>query len=154
MTPGLLAILLVVTGIILIAGEVLLPTHGILGILGGLAVLAGVVVCFGIHVWLGVAALVACAVATPFAGAAAVKIWPKTPIGRRMVLPAATETPATETPVRVGQEGVAISELRPMGMCEFDGLRVEATSEHGIVAPGAPVRVIALVNRKPMVRVI
>jgi membrane-bound ClpP family serine protease len=153
MTLGLAAILLVLAGVILIAGEMLLPTQGILGILGGTAVLAAVVIGFGIHPWLGVGMLAACAVAIPFVGALAMRAWPKTPMGRRMVLPAVTSNEAAET-VRVGQEGVTVSELRPMGTCKFDGVVVEATSEHGIVPPGAAVRIIALVNHRPLVRVV
>jgi membrane-bound ClpP family serine protease len=153
MTLLLLAILLLLAGIILMGGELLLPAHGSLGVLGAGAMLGMIVTCFAIHVWLGIAALVACAAATPLLGALAVRVWPATPLGRRMMLPPASAGGAGAR-VRVGQQGVAVSELRPMGTCEFEGLRVEATSEHGIVPPGAAVRVIALVNRRPMVRVI
>jgi membrane-bound ClpP family serine protease len=155
MTFGLLAILLLLAGVILFAGELLLPTQGLLGVLGAGAILGMIIVCFAMHVWLGIAALAACAAATPLLGAVAVKIWPSTPLGRRMMLPPASAGAAgAGAGVRVGQRGVAISELRPMGTCEFEGLRVEATSEHGIVPPGSAVRIIALVNRRPMVRVI
>jgi len=53
---------------------------------------------------------------------------------------------------------VVVSQLRPMGICEFaslqgSSLRVEAQSEHGIVEPGTTVRVVALVNNRPTVRI-
>jgi membrane-bound ClpP family serine protease len=47
---------------------------------------------------------------------------------------------------------VAISELRPIGQCEFDGQRLEAQSDHGIVAAGAKVKVVNVINRRPTVR--
>ena len=80
------------------------------------------------------------------------RFWPRTRLGRHVLLPpphVASATPA----VCVGQEGVTVGELRPMGVCEFDdGKRVEATSEHGIVETGRTVKVIALVNNRPVVR--
>jgi membrane-bound ClpP family serine protease len=48
---------------------------------------------------------------------------------------------------------MTVSELRPMGWCEFDGQRLEAMSEHGIVPPGTRITVVALVNQRPTVRV-
>jgi membrane-bound ClpP family serine protease len=149
-----LALILIATGVVLLVGETLLPTHGVLGVGGVGCLLAAVFVCSRQNVWVGLALLVGMAAMTPLAWAAFVQIWPKTPVGRRLVLP---DVPPAEAPapVRIGQSGVAISELRPMGMCEFDGgVRLEAISEHGIVPPGATVRVVALTNNRPTVRVV
>jgi membrane-bound ClpP family serine protease len=110
------------------------------------------VICSRQNVWAGLALLSGVAAATPFAWVAFVKVWPKTPIGRRVVLPPVTNDPPP-APVRVGQTGVTMSELRPVGVCDFDGVRLEAQSEHGLVAPGTAVRVVALVNNRPTVRV-
>src|SRR5688572_25811931 len=136
-----LAILLFGIGVALLLGELLLPTHGLLGILGGGGIIAGIVACYMINFWLGTGVFLATTIATPFAGAAAVKIWPKTPIGRRVVLPPVVDV-APEPAVRLGQTGVTVSELRPMGMCEFDSGRVEAISEHGMIDPGRAVKVV------------
>ncbi len=148
-----LAILLFGIGIALLVGELLLPTHGLLGLLGGGAILAGVVTCYRVDFWLGTGVFLATMVATPFAGALAVKVWPKTPIGRRVVLPPAID-PIAEAPVRIGQTGVTVSELRPMGMCEFTSGRLEAISEHGMIDPGRAVKVVGLTNNRPTVRAV
>lgn len=149
-----LAILLFGVGIALLLGELLLPTHGLLGILGGLGIISGIVTCYLIDFWLGTGVFLATAVATPFAGAAAVKIWPKTPIGRRVVLPPVIDA-APAVVVRVGETGVTISELRPMGTCEFEHAgRVEAISEHGMIDPGRAVKVVAMTNNRPTVRAV
>jgi len=148
-----LALLLLAIGVILLLAELLLPTHGLLGLAGGGAILCAVFFTSRQSAWAGLALLVLLALATPFVWAMVVKIWPNTPVGRRLLLPPVVDAPHTrESPVRIGQSGVTISELRPMGSCEFDGRRMEAISEHGIVPPGTRVTVVALVNNRPTVR--
>ena len=155
---GLAAILLAI-GVILLIAELLLPTHGLLGIVGVGAALAAIVAAGMRNAWAAMFLTLALALATPLFWTLAVKIWPRTPVGRRIILPPVDST-AAPPPVTVGQSGVAISELRPMGICEFETaggagprVRVEAQSEHGIVEPGTTVRVVALVNNRPTVRV-
>ena len=147
-----LAGLLLGIGIILMIAEGLLPTHGLLGIVGGCAALAAIFVASRENAWVGLTLLCICAAATPLLWLAFVKFWPRTPVGKRLVLPDLVAPPPV-APVRIGQSGVAVSELRPMGTCEFDGQRIEALSEHGIVPAGSSVKVVALVNNRPTVRV-
>lgn len=150
---GLVALMLAI-GATLLIGELVLPTHGVLGVLGAGTALAAVGLAGLQNPWAGVLLAVALGLATPFVWTAVVKIWPRTPVGRRLVLPP-IEQPLPQPPVRVGQVGIAVSALRPMGLCEFDdGTRVEATSEHEMIAPGTAVRVVALVNNRPTVRVV
>jgi membrane-bound ClpP family serine protease len=67
------------------------------------------------------------------------------------VLPPVARIP--EAPqVYIGQSGTAVSQLRPMGHCEFADLRIEAQSEYGIIEPGESVKVVAIVNGRPRVR--
>lgn len=147
-----LAILLIAIGAVLVVAEVFLPSHGILGLGAAGCILGAILITSRQNAWAGLALLLAVVVATPFAWSAFVKIWPHTPVGKRVILPEiANEPPAAL--VRVGQTGVTVSELRPMGTCDFDGVRLEAISEHGVVSPNTAVRVIALVNNRPTVRV-
>lgn len=145
-------IALFAVGVILMIAEILLPTHGILGAGGVLACLAGLVLCFVWSVWLGLGVFVGGVVAAPLIGAWWIRIWPRTPMGRRIVLPPA-ETRPEPLPVQIGQRGIAISDLRPTGVCEFDGRRVEATSEIGIISAGQVVSVVNVDGRRPVVRV-
>ena len=148
-----LAALLLGIGVILFIAELVLPTHGLLGVVGGCTILASVFVALKQNAWVGLALLCVCALSTPLIWMAFVKFWPRTPIGRRLVLQDLTPPPPA-APVRVGQTGVAVSELRPMGLCEFDdGTRLESQSEHGIIPAGTTVKVVALVNNRATVRV-
>jgi membrane-bound serine protease (ClpP class) len=159
---GPTAILLAI-GVILLIGELLLPTGGMLGVIGVGAALAAIVAAGMRNAWAAAFLTLALALATPLFWTLAIKLWPRTFVGRRMMLPPVDNTPPP-APVTVGQTGVAVSELRPMGICEFDTggpagqtggrVRVEAHSEHGIVEPGKTVRVVALVNNRPTVRVV
>ena len=154
MNPITLTILLFAAGFVLMVVEVLLPAYGLIGIAGVLCLLGGVGVAFWINQWLGVAALVGLGVAAPFGWALWAKLWPHTPIGRRMMLqPVAQQSPRAPA-VRVGQSGVTVSELRPAGLCEFGAERLEAFSEGAVIPANTAVRVIGLVDGRAMVRAV
>ncbi len=54
------------------------------------------------------------------------------------------EGDARPAPVRVGQEGVALTLLRPSGTARFGGAPVDVVTEGDLIEPGTPVVVIAL----------
>ena len=135
--------LLVVAGILYVA-EVFIPSHGVLSILATACMAVVVVLCFMLDRWLGVGVLVALAILGPIGLSVGVSVWQRTPIGRRMVLTSVTGAPPRPF-VLVGSIGTALTELRPMGECEFGDARLEARSELGrIVRAGQAVTVIAL----------
>lgn len=151
MSPGTLAILLALVGLVLLVAEMLLPSQGVLGVAGAVALAACVVACFRIDSRIGFGVMVAMVVAAPFAGMLWVKVWPKTAVGRRMILsPVSAE--ASAATVGVGQQGVAVSELRPMGVCTFGTERIEARADRGTIPPGARVQVVEVIDRRPTVR--
>lgn len=128
----------------LYVAEVFIPSHGVLSILATGCIAVVVVLCFVLSRWLGTGVLVALAVLGPFGMSLGVSVWQKTPIGRRMVLTATTGE-ASKPFVLVGSTGTAVTELRPMGECEFGDTRLEARSELGRLIPaGQAVKVIAL----------
>jgi membrane-bound ClpP family serine protease len=147
------AILAYALGLFLVAAEVLLPTHGLIGVAGGVSILVSVGFCFAINPWIGVGVLAATLAATPFVFTLAMRIFPRTPFGRRLILPPVKDE-APPVTVQIGQVGTTVSEMRPMGTCDFAGTRVEALSDCGIIAPGQKVQVVNLNNRRPTVRVV
>lgn len=146
-------ILLYAVGVVLVIAELFLPTHGVVGVAGVGLILVGVLFCFLFNSLLGIGVLAVTMGASPFVWVLAMKVFPKTPVGKILVLPP-VENPAPPALVQMGQVGVTISELRPMGICEFSGRRVEVISEQGIIPSGSKVQVISLSNRRPTVRVI
>src|SRR4051812_45352067 len=110
-----LVALLMGAGVVLILAEAVLPTHGIVGLLGCGVILSAIVAAARQNAWAGVALLVAVVAAIPISWAAFINYWPRTPLGRRIVMQP-IESPPQQLVVRVGQTGVCVSELRPMGM--------------------------------------
>ena len=151
MSPLLLAILLFAAGLALIAAELVLP-GGVLGVAGALAIAGGVATCFFVDPWLGVGALGASIVLGPIAAALWVRALPRTPIARGLLLQTTNDEPAAPAPVRPGQRGVAVSDMRPGGVAEFGDVRVQAASEHGVIPAGSRVRVVAYADGRALVR--
>lgn len=149
----LIPVILFAVGALLIGLEIFLP-GGVLGVLGALAIVAGVVLCFFYSVTAGVVAMIALVVLGPAAGWAWVTNAHRLPGSRSLFLSGTADSlPATPVnPLRPGQTGVAISELRPAGTCEFDGERFEAQSEEGMIPAGASVRVVAFEGGMATVR--
>jgi membrane-bound ClpP family serine protease len=88
---------------------------------------------------------------------AALKLLPRTRAGRALVLEAAIGTPAREVPglgleALVGQSGVALTDLRPVGRVEVINKRVEARVERGFVSAGGLVRVVRVEGTRVIVR--
>jgi membrane-bound serine protease (ClpP class) len=156
MTPATLAILLFSAGIVLLIAEIYLPSYGILGVMSLLALFGGVGTCFWINKQLGLASAIGLVILMPFAVALAIKVWPHTYAGKRLILgrTASATAHAPASAVQVGQMGIVVSELRPGGVCEFGMTRVEARCEHGVIPAGRHVEVVAVVDRRPLVRAV
>jgi membrane-bound serine protease (ClpP class) len=105
----------------------------------------------------GMTALLVVFLAVPALGAAVFYVWPRTPLGRRLMLPEQDATVAT-LPVNLeleqlrGRYGRALSDLRPAGTVDFDGRRVDVVSEGMMVPAGAWVRCVDVRAGRVVVR--
>jgi membrane-bound serine protease (ClpP class) len=54
----------------------------------------------------------------------------------------------------LGQVGRVVTPLRPVGMCDFEGKRLECVSESGYVSKGQMVKVIRVEGTQLTVRVV
>lgn len=153
MSPSLIwFIILFFIAAILLAAELVIPSHGLLTVLAGAALLCMVGVSFSVGRWFGFSALVALAILGPVGGSVMIRLWQRSPIGRRIVLHSVVENPPRAT-VLVGATGVTMSEIRPMGDAEFGDIRLRARSEMGDVIPaGRAVTVIAVSDGVATVR--
>jgi membrane-bound ClpP family serine protease len=148
MDPLTIAYLLIVLGLALLVAEVFLPSGGVLFLVSSLCILGGVVLTFVYgDVPTGMATLLGVFVVVPAAGALLLYIWPRTPMGRRVILPDQDATIAN-LPVNLELEGLrgrygrALSDLRPAGAVAFDGRRVDVISEGMMVPAGSWVRCV------------
>lgn len=67
---------------------------------------------------------------------------PSTRFGRALVLDSAIEVSAQPPKDWSGASGVTLTALRPAGVAELDGQRVDVVSEGGFVEPGVCIRVV------------
>ena len=150
-TPGILTLILFIAGALLLVGELFLPTQGILGTFGVLAIVLGIGIGFWMNQWLGLSLMLATLAAAPFAITIALNVWPKTPIGKRMILPP-VQASGEQLPVASGAVGIAVTALRPAGECEFGPHRIEASSEHGPISKGQRVQIVRIEPTRAIVR--
>jgi membrane-bound ClpP family serine protease len=144
MSPLLIifACLVVAGGFLLL--EMFLPTGGILGVASAIAVVIAIVYSFVVNQWLGVGLLAATVLLSPLLLSMMMRVYPHTPIGKKMVLTTSTPAPAIET-ARIGQLGRAVTALRPMGEGEFGALTIQVISKTGQPLPaGASIEVVAM----------
>jgi membrane-bound ClpP family serine protease len=74
---------------------------------------------------------------------------------RAFTLSASMDSPVSEPqPMLIGQQGVALSELRPLGRAEIDGRRYEVRCQSGIASAGTRVEVIAAEPGNLLVRTV
>lgn len=157
MTPLEYAILFVVIGLILLVAEIFLPSHATLAAGGAISFLVAVACCFGISTRAGYIALGLFILLSPIVTIAMLQLWIKSPLGQRLTLhntksSHATSPSPTLPNLQPGDLGTTITALRPTGLCDFNGTRVEATSDLGPIPTQTPIIVISLTDHRPTVR--
>jgi membrane-bound serine protease (ClpP class) len=159
MDHAFLAYALVVLGLILMAAEVFLPTGGILFVLAIGALIAGVAMSFYSDVTQGMITLAVVFLMTAIMGPVLVHLMPKTKMGKKLFLEAAQDDASVAAmPVNLeleqlrGRYGKTVSSLRPSGVTEFDGRRVDTMSEGDMIGPGQWVRCIDVRAGRVIVR--
>jgi membrane-bound serine protease (ClpP class) len=147
------SILLLLLGLALIALEIFVPSGGVLGVLAALALIASLVVAFTGGGWVtGTVMLLITMVIVPLVIGVAIHWWPRTPIGRMIVLepPHSQEEVLPETAeyralhALIGKRGVAKTKMLPSGAVIIDGRSYDALSEGMAIDPGQPIRVTAV----------
>ena len=161
MEPWILAVLLLLASMLLLFAEVLIPSGGLL--------FFGSMVALGCAVWSAYNAwwytnpvlflgFVFCAlILLPASVAAAIQVWPHTPMGKQLEPPTTEEvTPFVVEQQRlskmIGQVGETVTPLNPAGMMLLAGERVHCFSEGLIVERGVRVRVLAVQGNRVLVR--
>ena len=143
--------LLFAAGLLVFTAEIFIPSHGVLTVVGLGFLVAGIVKTFSFGGReAGTISILACLVVLPGFAMLAIKYWPKTPVGRRVVPPnpivdaADGSIPVRELEAMIGQTGLALTPLRPVGMCDFDGRRVSCISQMGLIDAGARVEALGI----------
>lgn len=146
------AFLLLAIGLFAVVLELFVPSAGILGIVAGLLIATAVVLGFMESVSYGVILLTAAIVTIPGLLALMVKVWPYTPIGKRIlmkdlkpedVLPNYIENKERKERLE-GQLGIAQTKMLPSGIVLVNGEKFDAVSEGFAVDEGDSIRVMSV----------
>ncbi|MEM9374376.1 MAG: NfeD family protein [Planctomycetota bacterium] len=137
--------------LLLIVIEAFVPSGGIIGIVAAVCAIVGIVILWRVSTIWGVSGLLVSAVLGPMCFAYALKVMPDTAFGRQMLGPGADEIAEIGREERQAErerrlalldlEGIALTDMRPVGMIEIDGEQHEASAEGGLIDRGSAVRV-------------
>lgn len=157
---GLLAL-----SLLLVVMEVFVPSAGLLTIGAAASAITGLVLLFRYDPKWCLAGALGLLIGAPVVLSFALKVWPSTPIGKKMLLGETTEEELAakrqaEIDTRdrrralIGAEGEAVTALRPVGMVRLGGERYDALAETGIIEAGQRVRVTSVQDYQIKVRAI
>jgi membrane-bound serine protease (ClpP class) len=147
--PIILVIALLTIGMVLLVAEIaVIPGFGIAGVSAAVLLLGGIGYAwaqFG-PAW-GVGSALIAAAAT-----AGVLLWvPRTRAGKALVLADSLKNTKDAHASLVGLEGVAATPLRPAGVAELGGRRVDVVTDGVFVEAGRAVRVVSVEGARVVV---
>lgn len=158
MTIMLWVWLLLVAGLLFMLLEVFIPSHGLLGVSGIACLALSLWFAFKLGAILGLVVAVLILILLPIEIVFGVKVFPRTPIGKRMILPAREDTTAADRASAddlsgfVGKAGVTVTMCRPSGIAEIDGKRVDVVAEGMVIDANRPINVLKIDGNRVIVR--
>ncbi len=151
-------VVLLFFGLGLLVAEVFLPAGGLIGLLAAGCLVASFSVAYSSSVSMGLRWGVVEGIMVPATWFGAMFGLPRTKLGRRIYLRPPTGDDLEEPGSRIlsldqiGSCGRALTPLRPSGMIDFEGRRVEGMAESGLIRAGASVTVVAVRSGRIVVR--
>lgn len=153
-----LPIIILAVGIIFIVLEIFLPSMGLFTIVAAVSIVGSIVLAFRYHTTMGIVFLLGTIFIVPAILFIGFKIFPRTPLGQRMILarPAKKkgEPQAFMTSLKdlEGMVGVTTCNLRPSGIADFGGRRVDVLTEGETIPPKTRVKVIRIAGNRVFVK--
>jgi len=144
------ALFLLIAGFCILALELFVPSAGMLGALAGCMIIASVVVAFLTSSYTGMVFLLVTLLLVPAMLMLMIKIWPYTPIGKRLlsddetltdVLPQGKHYDRSDL---AGKTGVAKTMMLPSGQIVIDGQKHDAVSDGFAIDAGDQVKVVSI----------
>lgn len=163
MEPLLLwGLALLAAGALLLIIEIFVPSAGVIAVTAAVVSIAGVVCLWRYDTLWGLSGLLAIAIGGPVIFFYGLSLWRHTPIGRKMI----GEPSEEEVEIRrrleeaardqrqalLGAEGMAATDLRPVGVVIINGQRHDALSESVLIPAGTRVRVTVVESNQVKVR--
>ena len=147
-------------GILMAIAEIFIPSHGILTVLAIGGFVAAVVVGFMLGQTPGLLVTAAVVLLTPVLLYVAVRIWPHTPIAKRLILsgPQSTGKAADlahlDPAELIGKTAMAKTMLRPTGKISLGDRTLDGVTEGDLVPAGRRVVIIRVQGPQVVVRAV
>ena len=144
------ALILLLAGLCAVALELFVPSAGIIGIIAATLILSGIVVGFMDGLTTGALMLLIAVIALPVLLTMMFKVWPHTPLGKRIllkdlksedVLPKKSHYKKRNDSL-VGKLGIARTKMLPSGIVVIDGEKFDAISEGFAIDQGDTVKIV------------
>ncbi|MCH2181056.1 MAG: hypothetical protein MK108_03540 [Mariniblastus sp.] len=154
------SIVLVVIGMFVLLLELFVPSAGMLGIAAIVLLLVGIIVGFTSSFGLGVTLMACTLLAVLLLFAVMVKVWPHTPIGRRILI-TPVDSPDDVLPhseyldeihQSIGKLGRAQTKMLPSGIVLIDGKKFDALSDGLPIEQGQAIKVVAIKGNRILVQ--
>jgi membrane-bound serine protease (ClpP class) len=155
-----LAVILFLACAALLIAEVFIPSGGILSIFSMGCLMGGLVIFFKHNTTMGIVGITVALVMIPAVLITAYRVLPDSKFGKKVFLAPPKREKGDAIPDtdklndRLGDVGSVITPLRPVGMVDFDGSRIECVSESGFIENSNNVKVIKVEGTQLTVRVV
>ena len=153
----LFAVVLLILCAILLVFEIFIPSLGLLTATALLCLAGGIYIFFQVSTTVGWIGVWTAVVLIPAVWVIVYKLLPKTSIGRVLELKKVEQAMGgipdqEQLESLMGQSGIVLTPLRPVGMCEFEGNKIVCVADTGYVEKQTPVKVIHVEGNKVTVR--
>jgi membrane-bound serine protease (ClpP class) len=154
------AVLLYLLFVALLIAEVFIPSGGLLTFCAIACLIAGTYIFFKHSTIAGISAVVLAVILIPTFLTFAYREFPNTTIGKIVTLQPPKRQQGDGIPDTMelkklmGAVGIVVTPLRPVGMCNFSGQKLECVAESGYVDKGKKVKVINVESTQVTVRIV
>jgi membrane-bound ClpP family serine protease len=159
MTPLTWAILLLAFGLLLVVVELFVPSGGVLGFISLASIVAAIVMAFRYSSYTGLTFLALAVFGVPALLALGLQVWPRTPMGRRILLDVPRgddvlpdQDHRKQLKELIGQVGKSKTLKLPGGPIEVAGRTYDAVSEGQPIQPDTPVKIVDVRGTRIVVR--
>jgi len=159
LTPLAWAACLLAFGLLIVLVEMFVPSGGVLAFIAATSVIASIVMAFRHSAAAGVGFMAIAVIGTPILVVIGFKFWPRTPLGRRILLDVPLGDDAVpdadlrkQRHLLVGKIGKTKAEMLPGGPVMVDGKIYDAMSEGDAIDDGTLVKVVEVRGTRLVVR--
>lgn len=150
------SVILFITGLVLLIIEAMMPGFGLPGISGVILFLVGIVLAME-SLSMAILSVSIAIIITTFVSIILVKKGFKSPLLNKVVLDTEYKTEkgfvsSVSMNEYLNKEGITVTELRPAGFININGIKLDALSDEGFIGKEANVRVVRVEGSKIFVR--